>query len=234
MDDRFPNLSAVSEGFVFVVTYGRSGSTLLQNVLNTIPGYCIRGENANTLAHLAKAWHTVETEEVLRGARRNGVETPPSHPWYGAELVRPFSYGKSMAEVFTREVLHLPKGVRVGGFKEIRFHTQPTLFRPCMQFIRTFFPGARFVFNTRNHAAVAKSGWWADMHEARVYQTLKEAESLFQDWIASYPDICLKTHYDDYNGKPEALRPLFDFLGEEFDLARVSQVLQTRLNHLQQ
>ena len=77
-----------------------------------------------------------------------------------------------MADVFTREVLHLPKGVRVGGFKEIRFHTQPTLFRPCMQFIRTFFPKARFVFNTRSHAAVAKSGWWADMHEARVYQAV--------------------------------------------------------------
>ena len=62
MDDRFPDLNAVSEGFVFVVTYGRSGSTLLQNVLNTIPGYCIRGENANTLAHLAKACHAVESE----------------------------------------------------------------------------------------------------------------------------------------------------------------------------
>ena len=33
------------DGFVFVVTYGRSGSTLLQTVLQSIDGYFIRGEN---------------------------------------------------------------------------------------------------------------------------------------------------------------------------------------------
>src|SRR5688572_1085508 len=32
-------------GHLFIVTYGRSGSTLLQGVLNSIPGYLIRGEN---------------------------------------------------------------------------------------------------------------------------------------------------------------------------------------------
>jgi hypothetical protein len=32
-------------GYVFVMTYGRSGSTLLMGLLNTIPGYLVRGEN---------------------------------------------------------------------------------------------------------------------------------------------------------------------------------------------
>lgn len=234
MNNRFPHLNAAPGGYVFVVTYGRSGSTLLQNLLNAIPGYCIRGENANTLVHLAKAWHAVETEEAMRGARRAETETTPSHPWYGADLLRPYSYGRSLADVFTREVLHLPKETRVGGFKEIRFHTTPALFRPSLQFIRTFFPQARFIFNTRSHAAVAKSGWWAEMPPEKVHHALQEAEVLFDGWIASYPDICLKMHYDDYAGNPEAARRLFDFLGEDFDLATVEKVMQTRLTHLKQ
>ena len=39
-------------GYVFVMTYGRSGSTLVQGLLNAIPGYLIRGENAAALNHL--------------------------------------------------------------------------------------------------------------------------------------------------------------------------------------
>ena len=39
-------------GYVFVMTYGRSGSTLLMGLLNTIPGYLIRGENDDALRFL--------------------------------------------------------------------------------------------------------------------------------------------------------------------------------------
>src|SRR6478609_6549835 len=44
-------------GYVFVMTYGRSGSTLLMGLLNTIPGYLIRGENDDALRFLHK-FHT--------------------------------------------------------------------------------------------------------------------------------------------------------------------------------
>ena len=37
---------------VFVMTYGRSGSTLLMGLLNSIPGYLIRGENRHAMRHL--------------------------------------------------------------------------------------------------------------------------------------------------------------------------------------
>ena len=39
-------------GYVFVMTYGRSGSTLLMGLLNTIPGYLVRGENDDALRYL--------------------------------------------------------------------------------------------------------------------------------------------------------------------------------------
>lgn len=231
MKTPFPHLNAPKDGYVFVVTYGRSGSTLLQNLLNALPGYCIRGENANTLAHLAMAWQAVESEEAMRGERREGNVTTPDHPWYGAELVRPNPYGRSLADTFVREVLHLPAGTRVGGFKEIRFHNSPPMFRACLGFIRSFFPGARLIFNTRSHDAVVKSGWWAKMPEEHVRKVLGQAESLFDDWIARHPDMSLKLHYDDYVGQPDALRGLYDFLGEPFDETRIAGVMDRRLTH---
>lgn len=227
----YPNLTAPEGGYVFLVTYGRSGSTLLQNLLNSIPGYCIRGENNNALFHLARSWHALVEAEPMRGMRKAGTPSDQTDPWYGAELTRPDVYGRSLADVFVREVLALPPGTRVGGFKEIRFHLQKPLFRPCMDFIQSFFPRARIVFNTRNHDAVAKSGWWSKMDPTRVARELNEAEAMFAAYLADFPGHSLKVHYDDYNGNPEALRPLYDFLGERFDEAAVRRMLGSRLTH---
>lgn len=229
----WPHLHAPGGGYVFVVTYGRSGSTLIQNLLNAIPGYCIRGENGNALSGLARSWHQMSTAEPRIGLKARGLPTTPEEPWYGAELAEPWRYGNTLANVFVREVLALPKGTRVGGFKEIRFHAEPLFFPAYLGFIRRFFPRARFIFNSRDHGAVLKSGWWADMDAARARAVLEQAETLFDAQLAAHPATGLRLRYEDYDGNPEGFRPLFDFLGEPFDAALVAAVLDRRLDHLQ-
>ncbi len=231
MDD-YPHLNRPAGGYVFIVTYGRSGSTLLQNLLNALEGYCIRGENNHTLYHLSQAWNAVETAESMRGMRMKAVPSGPAHPWYGAERVDPDSYGRALCDTFVREVLRLDPGVRVGGFKEIRYHMQRHAFSQQLNFIRRHFPKARFIFNTRDHDAVTKSGWWAKQDPTHVKEVLTGAEALYQDYLAVHPERCLHLHYDDYAGKPEAMRPLFDFLGEPWDGDLVTRIMDQRLEHL--
>ena len=229
----FTHLHAPRDGYVFVVTYGRSGSTVVQNLLNAIPGYCIRGENGNALSGLARSWHQIATAEPRQGLKARGTPTTPEEPWYGAEHIDPHRYGSYLANLFVREILALPAGTRVGGFKEIRFHAEPMFFPAYMGFIRRFFPKARFVFNTRSHDAVLKSGWWASMDETQARAQLEQAELLFDRQLAAHPDRCLRLRYEDYAGNPDGARALFDFLGEPFDAARVAAVLDQRLTHLQ-
>jgi hypothetical protein len=229
----YPHLHAPAGGYVFVVTYGRSGSTVVQNLLNAIPGYCIRGENANALSPLARSWHQISSAQPRAGLKARGIPTTPEEPWYGAEMVEPARYGHVLANVFVREVLALPKDTRVGGFKEIRFHTEPLFFPVHLGFIRRFFPRARFIFNTRGHDAVLKSGWWADMDEAQARAQLVQAEALFEAQITAHPATSLALRYEDYDGNPDGFRPLFDFLGEPFDAGLVAGVLARRLDHLQ-
>ena len=232
MDTEFPHLTAPADGYVFIVTYGRSGSTLLQNLLNSLPGYCIRGENNHTLFHLSQAHDAVEGAESMKGMRTRGRPSQPTHPWYGAERVDPDRYGKALADAFVREVLRLDPSVRVGGFKEIRYHTQKFAFTQQLNFIYRTFPKARVIFNTRDHAAVAKSGWWAKQDPEHVTKVLSGAEALYRDYLEVYPERGLHVHYDDYVAGPEAFRPLFSFLGEPWDGDLVTRVLDTRLEHL--
>lgn len=243
MQAAHPSLFGPSAGYVFIVTYGRSGSTLLQNLLNGIPGHCIRGENNNALFPLVQAFQTVLTNGEIKRRReagqRPGGRPPPSlgkpeDPWYGAELIDPAAYGRALADIFVREILHVPPSTRRAGFKEIRFHNHPAQFRRYLNFLYRFFPNARFVFNTRDHAAVARSGWWATQDPATVQATLAQAETCFQAYMAEYPDRCLHLHYDDYVADPTRFGALFEFLDEPYDEALVARVLAQRLQHLQQ
>ena len=240
----FPSLDAPGEGYLFVVTYGRSGSTLTQNLLNSIPGYCIRGENGNLLYYLATCigvptkWDnfTWRREDVVcpPEAQRPflaGIIGTPADPWYGAEAVDPERLGRALADVFVREVLHPPEGTRVAGFKEIRWHEDARFFHDFLRIVRGIFPRARFLFQTRDHEAVARSGWWGTKPRDAVLAELARAEALYSAFLAENPDCSCLVRYEDYAAGPDATRKIFDFLGEPFDSDRVAVVLGRSLEH---
>jgi hypothetical protein len=219
------------EGYVFIVTYGRSGSTLLQNMLNSIPGDQFRGDNNNALFLLVKAWAAIKDSDPMRGLRLAGGETDQTHPWFGAEKVSPDEVGQALADSFVQTVLKPDKDIRVSGFKEIRFHTNPGFFTRYLDFIDAHFPNSRFVFNTRDHNGVANSGWWSQRPFEKVDQVLNRAERIFRKYQEANPERCFHVHYDDYVKDVHAFEPLFEFLGEDFDENRARAVMDQRLDH---
>jgi hypothetical protein len=203
-------------GYVFVITHGRSGSTLLNGILNAIPGYLIRGENQGYLHDLFRAHRGAVTRR--RALRKEGATTP-QHPWYGIEDYPPRLAVARMQSLVLDTVLRPQPDSRVLGFKEIRYG-QPDVVE-YLGFIRTLFPASRFVFNTRDPAGVLKSDWWADRDPAdltTIRERLAEAERAHQE-------VSYHVHYDDYRDAPEMLEGLFDFLGEPFDLETVRSVM---------
>lgn len=224
----FPRL----EKSVFVVTYGRSGSTLLQNLLNSLPGYLVRGENENLLASFVRAWDTVRRSTQARDMRAEARTTTPQHPWFGYEEVSAQSLGETLAQSFTQTVLRPADTTRVIGFKEIRWHADPALFPVMLDFLQRFFPDAQFIFNIRDHDQVVQSGWWKHMNEDAVRRQLEQAERLYSDFVATHPDRCITMSYNRYIAGVDAWRPLFQFLDEPFAPDVVSTVLGNQLKHL--
>ncbi len=218
---------------VFIVTYGRSGSTLLQNLLNALPGYCVRGENENALVSLFQAWQKIDVQPHFANARATQRQTSPAEPWFGAEATDPDRFGQSLAAAFSTHVLAPPPGTRVSGFKEIRWHQAPKNFPALLAYIVRFFPDSRFIFNTRDPAAVARSGWWQKQAPEDVYSRLAKAEQLFAEAQATWPAISVALHYDTFVADHTALRPLFDLLDEPFDPDLIARVMDQRLTHAQ-
>ena len=208
-------------GYLFVVTYGRSGSTLLMGLLNSIPGYLIRGENWDALHHLFGFHRTLEEGSRKWDPARLRQRT---HPFYGAG---DFPVRKSLAGIraLALDTVLRPKpDTRVTGFKEIRWYHDDV--EEYVAWLRRVFPGARFVVNTRDHDEVRRSGWWAKRPEDAAALPAIEARILALS--ATLGDAAYRVHYNDYVADPGVLRGLFDWLGEPYDEAAVRAVLETR------
>lgn len=211
------------QGSVFIVTYGRSGSTLLQGILNSIEGYHIRGENLNALVPLFKSYKRIRRSRFEFGKDRLNEK----NPWYGADGLDHVTYGAALAETFISQVLRPMPGTTVTGFKEIRYggmdFAKVEEAVEYLQFIRDSFPRARFIFNERNIDDVIDSAWWKGRSDAR--DTVKELLNRMQLMYEPHKDVSMWVNYDDYVNNVANLQPLFHFLEEPFDKERILNLM---------
>ena len=211
--------------YLFIVTYGRSGSTLLQGILSSTPGVVIRGENGGLLHDLL---HLHQTATGHRDRLASSAPLPTRHPWWGIDGYRDPAAYRALRKLLLDTVLRPEPGTTVVGFKEIDWVRDGDVTRlpDLLAFTRAVFPGAKFLLNTRNLDDVAASKWWANRPDA--LSELQAMEAAFVDALSAYGDDAYRVHYDDYVDDPTLLRGLFDWLGLEWDEARVRSVMDVR------
>ena len=213
-------------GHVFIVTYGRTGSTLLQKLLDAIPGYYVAGENHDSLRGVFEAWRNASILKVKYGWGHQASD----HPWHGAHAADPDGYARAMVAAFVAHILRPPRGSRVIGFKEIRYLTGDL--RDYLLFIDRFMAPAKFVINTRSVDAVARSAWWKDADKAQLAADIARFEAITSALAAEFPDRFTVIDYAEWTRDPEALRPVYAMLGARFDAAAIAATLSVRLEHM--
>lgn len=204
--------------YVFVMAYGRSGSTLLQAILNSTPGVLMRGENRGLAYYL----HQFHKSAVKDAAWAGDVARRKVNPFFGIR-----DYPADLAITRIREllldtVLRPEPGTKVLGFKEIRWYQEDL--PEYLDFMRKVFPGARFILNTRQLSDVARSSWWADHDDA--FEQLEVIEERMLSAAEALGPSVFHLRYDEYVDDPPKLRGLFEWLGLEFDEARVRKVME--------
>lgn len=208
---------------VFIITYGRSGSTLLMNLINSADGCCIRGENNAALYDLYRSY------AALASASENSAYSKNSHletsPWFGLSQVSVSRYGKRLAKVFSDEVIRPRMTDCLIGFKEIRHSKNITPdFHGYIKFIQNNFSNAKIVFNHRNLADVSKSKWWASSPNG--LNTLMEIEESFNQHVD--PGRYFHFYYDTALKDRSHVEELYTFLGIEFVPLKIEDVFSLR------
>lgn len=217
---------------LLIVTYGRSGSTLLQGLCNALPGCVVRGENYNFCHGLYHAWQQLKRARSEFGGAGSHH---PEDPWYGAHALDPQAFMVSARSLVERQLMgpSLVERPACLGFKEIRYLPDvlgggaadyPQRLAAYLDFLAELMPHPAILFLTRDAEQVARSAWWQHRDPAEVRRLL----ALFGQAAADYrhprcPTFLLS--YADLVANNERVGQLFEFLGVLRSPELVRQVL---------
>lgn len=218
--------------FLVIVTFGRTGSTTLQAVLNAHPHTIIRGENYGALRGIE-----LYVRSIAEAADRHHAGSP-SHPWYGTARLDPRLALRTQSDHVIDVLLRPKPDTQWLGFKEVRFEVghfrDPDSLTSHLMFLQQLLPGARFVCNTRDPVDAAESGWWPDHPDA--IQALRE--SVLNIGIAAAnlrailgPGRVVELDYAQWRGNPDFLTNELHSIGFPADLSIVTAALGEQLTH---
>ncbi|CUJ18686.1 sulfotransferase [Cognatishimia activa] len=219
--------------YLFVITYGRSGSTVLMNLLNSIDGFVIRGENNGILSKFAVISKDLEDAHAVQSQ----FNLSSKAPWFGITEVSPNSVSKQLSRVFVQDILCPPDNTRVIGFKEIRYTTEDISdadYAKVIDFMAREFPDSRFIFNTRNWREVARSGWWRYRKDlGNLRQCIESSNSRFNLSATELGDRAFLIDHADFKRNADGFRPLLTWLGESLSDQKLKEITENKLEHLQ-
>jgi hypothetical protein len=217
--------------FVFVVTYGRSGSTLVQGLLNAMPHTLVRGENNFYVLPLYRARANVQNFQHLFSKHTE----PASSAFYGIADIDLTAFEASARQLMVSQLLGRvdPAGVRILGFKEVLWHRVAK--RETAAFFDYFeavFPGARYVLNQRDHEQVLGSGFWQRRDLDKSRHALDRVEEIQAFLRETRPARVYDIRYEVLTGPDTAasgalLRGLAEFVTGSCDDALFAKLRQT-------
>lgn len=223
---------------VFLIGTGRSGTTLVQRLLNSYPDTMIWGEHAGYLDSVAKAYtilakhpsmeeYSFSQNRELKGDLSAAVFKQPErwqawNNWFAKTDVAEF-FRIHLEEVFNAE--------KIGkhaywGFKEIRYGIDDQV----LEFLRELYPSAKFIFIVRNGLNTIESQLNTFHQGESKFLTIKRliqlpiAIKIAKKWAKQNsnlfafakknPDCTRLLRYEDLISQSTALEQLLEFLGK--------------------
>jgi hypothetical protein len=187
--------------YVFVVTYGRSGSTLVQGMLNAMPRTLVRGENGLYVQHLFRAW---QAADVIRQKRKGPPARRTSNAFFGINALTRQRFVRSAHRLVVSGILgnEDEKDYDRIGFKEVDWHqVAPEETEPFFAWLDDVCPGAKYVLNTRDVEQVLGSGFWQRQDADQAMAAITRVIEIQDHLRATRSDRVLETRYEVITGE---------------------------------
>lgn len=229
--DNGSGASALARGRqpIFLIGQPRSGTTLLQRLINSTGNALLCGEHLGLLRGVAQSYmeffHHPRLRSLIRHqnlgvARAARAVQKLRDPRLFSALVNglDMEYVLGVYRCFVRSVGNPCNVCTRWGFKEILYCTGRDFVVPML---RGLFPDAQFVFTVREPLKQVKSvvhaGWWHHTVEQAANLWVDQARAMLQ-YCHEMPKSAMLVRYEDLICRDElAVRELFGWLGLPFD-----------------
>jgi hypothetical protein len=220
----------MDDKIVLICATGRSGSTTLQRIINTIPGSNICGENMGAINSLLEFYRRIKTTTIdyvpghMRPATYEDIVSKNVKPaWYNS-----YRYPQ-IVQLIQMTIINMFKNkdeTKIWGFKEIRYDSGN------INYIKDFkelFPQTKVVIQIReNIQKQSNSGWHKDDKNAVQFLTKTTKELI--DFSLQNKEWCYITSFERMFDKNN-LQNIFSFIDcrEKYNEEAVENVLKNNI-----
>jgi hypothetical protein len=219
-----------NDKIVLLCATGRSGSTTLQRIINTIPNSNICGENLGAINSLLDFFNKLHQATIKYVP---GHYKPASYEEIISKNVKPSwynSYQMSEIENHIRDLIvamfKKDSNTNLWGFKEIRYDNKKV---NLLKLFKQLFPQTKVIIQVReNIAAQSQSSWYKQDKNAPFF--LSEMNQELYKFYNENRDWCYFTTFEKMFDKTN-VQNIFSFIDcrEKYDENKVDEVLKNNI-----
>jgi len=221
--------------FILICATGRSGSTALQRIINTIPNALINGENHGAINNLLQSYVNIKKASKLR---ENSIPKHKDGGFYDASEcesnnIKPCwlnyfdidDYKINIKGLITKLITNNHTDKKVVGFKEIRYYENTHLIDEFLE----LFPNTKVICHYKENInsqanSKSKNNWWTEKDKDH----LLEYNKILKDYSSSR-DFAFEFTFEKMF-EIEEVKKLFDFLGEDIDIEKYQNIINNNLD----
>jgi hypothetical protein len=220
----------MDDKIVLICATGRSGSTSLQRILNTIPNSNICGENLGAINSLLEFYRRIKEAS---SQKIPGRLSPASYESIIEQNIKPAWYNSynyaQIVHLIKITIINMFKNketTNLWGFKEIRYDSGD------IKYIKDFkelFPQTKVIIQFReNISAQSKSGWFKNNKKAVPF--LKKTSNALIEFYKENKEWCYLTSFERMFNKKNLLN-MFSFIGcrEKYNEELIDEVLKNNI-----
>ena len=221
----------MDDKILLICATGRSGSTTMQRILNTIPNSNICGENVGAINSLLEFYRKIKTTTFKHVT---GQTRPISYEKYISENIKPAWYNsynyQQMVQLIKITIINMFKDTattNVWGFKEIRYDGGNIGY---IKDFKELFPQTKVIIQIRENIAAQSQSSCLKNDKKNSTHFLTKTNDELVNFYKNNKDFCYLNTFEkmfDMNN----LKNLFQFIGfkNSFNEAQIKEILENNL-----
>ena len=220
----------MDDKIVLICATGRSGSTTMQRLINTIPNSNICGENFGAINSLLEFYKRIKYSTMNNIP---GHLTPASYETIISKNIKPAWYNSynysQIVHLIKIMIINMFKNkdtTNVWGFKEIRYDNGNINY---IEDFKELFPQTKVIIHIReNIGAQSQSGW--HKNDKNAVQFLTKLNKKLMEFYNKHRDYCYLTSFEGMFNKNN-LQNIFHFIDcrENYNEEKISEVLNNNI-----